>query len=147
MSGIAGNALVTGGSRGIGRSCALSLARAGADVALTYVANEEAAEATAAEIRALGRRAVTIRGDVGVAEDNVATVEKVISELGPLRYLVAYTAFGTAAGKRPRPRRDRRPRHLPPLRRGADGDRADAPRRRRLHPPWLKGIHGLHRAE
>jgi enoyl-[acyl-carrier protein] reductase III len=209
MSGIAGNALVTGGSRGIGRSCALSLARAGADVALTYVANQEAAEATAAEIRALGRRAVTIRGDVGVAEDNVATVEKVISELGPLRYLVAnaangtfgladelsvedwdytmaahvrsllvlaqlatpsmtengggaivaisslgahrvfdaYTAFGTAAGQRPRPRRDRRPRHLPPLRRGADGDRADALRRRRLHPPWLKGIHGLHRAE
>jgi enoyl-[acyl-carrier protein] reductase III len=87
--------LVTGGSRGIGRSCALSLARAGADVALTYVANEEAAETTAAEIRALGRRAVTIRGDVGIAEDNVAAVEQAIVELGPLRYLVANAANGT----------------------------------------------------
>ncbi len=95
MSGITGNALVTGGSRGIGRSCALSLARAGADVALTYVANEEAAEATAAEIRALGRRAVTIRGDVGVAEDNVAAVEKAIAGLGPLHYLVANAANGS----------------------------------------------------
>ena len=45
MSGdLKGNALVTGGSRGIGRSCALSAARRGADVAITYIANEEAAE-------------------------------------------------------------------------------------------------------
>jgi enoyl-[acyl-carrier protein] reductase III len=95
MSGIAGNALVTGGSRGIGRSCALALARRGADVAITYLQNEEAAAATAEEIRALGRRAVTIQGDVGVAEDNVAAVERAIEGLGPLRYLVANAANGT----------------------------------------------------
>jgi enoyl-[acyl-carrier protein] reductase III len=95
MNGIAGNALVTGGSRGIGRSCALALARRGADVAITYVQNEGAAEATAEEIRALGRRAVTIRGDVGEPEDNVAAVEQAIGELGPLRYLVANAANGT----------------------------------------------------
>lgn len=90
-----GNALVTGGSRGIGRACALAAARRGADVAITYVANEEAAEATAAEIRALGRRALTIRGDVGSAEDNAAAVEAAIAELGPLRYLVANAAAGS----------------------------------------------------
>ena len=95
MSGIAGNALVTGGSRGIGRSCALAAARRGADVAITYVQNEQAAEATAEEIRALGRRAVTIQGDVGVPEDNVAAVERASAELGPLRYLVANAANGT----------------------------------------------------
>jgi enoyl-[acyl-carrier protein] reductase III len=90
-----GNALVTGGSRGIGRSCALAAARRGADVAITYVTNEEAAERTVGEIRALGRRAIAIQGDVGDAEDNVTTVEKAIAELGPLRYLVANAAAGT----------------------------------------------------
>jgi enoyl-[acyl-carrier protein] reductase III len=95
MSGIAGNALVTGGSRGIGRSCALALARRGADVAITYVQNREAAEATAEQIRALGRRAAVIQGDVALAEDNVAAVERAIEELGALRYLVANAANGT----------------------------------------------------
>jgi enoyl-[acyl-carrier protein] reductase III len=95
MSDLTGNALVTGGSRGIGRSCALSLAARGADVAITYVQNADAAERTAEEIRALGRRAVTIQGDVGVAEDNIAAVETAIAELGPLRYLVANAANGT----------------------------------------------------
>jgi enoyl-[acyl-carrier protein] reductase III len=95
MSTVAGNALVTGGSRGIGRSCALALARGGADVAITYVRNEEAAAATVEEIQALGRRAVAVQGDVGVSEDNVAAVERAIAELGPLRYLVANAANGT----------------------------------------------------
>lgn len=96
MSGeLKGNALVTGGSRGIGRSCALAAARRGADVAITYVANREAAEATAEEIRGLGRRAAVIQGDVGSAEDNVNAVEAAIAELGPLRYLVANAAAGT----------------------------------------------------
>jgi enoyl-[acyl-carrier protein] reductase III len=90
-----GNALVTGGSRGIGRSCALAAARRGADVAITYVQNQAAAEATAAEIRALGRRAAIIQGDVGSAADNVRAVEQAIAELGPLRYLVANAAAGS----------------------------------------------------
>ena len=90
-----GNALVTGGSRGIGRSCALAAARRGADVAITYVTNREAAEATAEEIRGLGRRAIAIQGDVGKAEQNVAAVETAVSELGPLSYLVANAAAGT----------------------------------------------------
>jgi enoyl-[acyl-carrier protein] reductase III len=92
---LAGNALVTGGSRGIGRACALAAARRGADVAITYVANADAAEATAAEIRALGRRAFTIQGDVGNPADNVAAVEATVAELGPIRYLVANAANGS----------------------------------------------------
>lgn len=96
MSGeLQGNALVTGGSRGIGRSCALAAARRGADVAITYISNKEAAERTAEEIRALGRRATIIQGDVGVAEDNIRAVEEAIAELGPLRYLVANAAAGS----------------------------------------------------
>ncbi|MGE5409027.1 MAG: SDR family oxidoreductase [Syntrophothermus sp.] len=96
MSGeLRGNALVTGGSRGIGRSCALAAARRGADVAITYVANREAAEATAEEVRSLGRRAAIVQGDVGSAEDNVRVVEEAIAALGPLRYLVANAAAGT----------------------------------------------------
>jgi enoyl-[acyl-carrier protein] reductase III len=90
-----GNALVTGGSRGIGRSCALAAARRGADVAISYIANEEAARATAEEIRALGRRAAVVQGDVGNADDNVRVVEEAVAELGPLSYLVANAANGT----------------------------------------------------
>jgi enoyl-[acyl-carrier protein] reductase III len=98
MSEMTGNALITGGSRGIGRSCALALAARGADIALTYVENEQAAEATAQEIRALGRRAVVLRGNVGSAEDNAAVADAAVAELGPLRYLVSNAANGTFAG-------------------------------------------------
>ena len=92
-----GNALVTGGSRGIGRACALELARRGCDVALSYVSNREAAEETAQEIRGLGRRAVVLQGDAGEVEANLAVVDGAIAELGPLRYLVCNAANGTFA--------------------------------------------------
>lgn len=95
---MSGSALVTGGSRGIGRACALALARRGADVTITYVENAEAAEATASEIRGMGRRVAVLRADVGDAEDCVAAVEGAIAELGPLRYLVANAANGTFGG-------------------------------------------------
>lgn len=57
--------LVTGGSSGIGRGIAIASARAGADVALTYRANERGARDVAREIEALGRRAKVIRLDLG----------------------------------------------------------------------------------
>jgi 3-oxoacyl-[acyl-carrier protein] reductase len=56
--------LVTGASSGIGRAIALRCARAGADLALTYRKNQSGAEATASEIRALGRRAEVLRVDI-----------------------------------------------------------------------------------
>jgi enoyl-[acyl-carrier protein] reductase III len=92
---VTGNALVTGGSRGIGRACAVSLAARGADVALTYIENREAAEATADEIRGLGRRAVVLQGDAGSAADMETVVGRAVGELGPLRYLVCNAANGT----------------------------------------------------
>ncbi|MBS1864213.1 MAG: SDR family oxidoreductase [Actinobacteria bacterium] len=94
---LSGNVLVTGGSRGIGRACALAAARRGADVAITYLANREAAEETAEEIRALGRRAAVVQGDVGAVDDNPRMVEEAVAELGPLRYLVA-NASGSTSG-------------------------------------------------
>jgi 3-oxoacyl-[acyl-carrier protein] reductase len=68
-------ALVTGGSRGIGRAVAIRLATQGADVAFSYRGNEAAAAETKASIEALGRRAISIQGDVsdpGAAEAVVA---------------------------------------------------------------------------
>jgi 3-oxoacyl-[acyl-carrier protein] reductase len=57
-------ALITGGSRGIGRATALLFARAGADVALTYHSRAAEAEAVAGEIRSLGRRTLVVGGDL-----------------------------------------------------------------------------------
>ncbi len=90
-----GSALVTGGSRGIGRSTALLLAARGADVAISYVENRDAAEATAQEIRALGRRVLVLQADAADAQANIALVDRAVEELGPLRYLVCNAANGT----------------------------------------------------
>lgn len=60
-----GLALVTGGSRGLGRSAALHLADAGWDVAITYHSRADAAQTTVAEIQATGRKAVALRLDTG----------------------------------------------------------------------------------
>ncbi|HEY8259092.1 MAG TPA: SDR family NAD(P)-dependent oxidoreductase [Gemmatimonadales bacterium] len=69
MISLAGRtALVTGGSRGIGRAAALQLARAGADVAITYRSRGTDAEAVASEIRAMGRRAAVAAGDLADAD-------------------------------------------------------------------------------
>lgn len=93
-------ALVTGASRGIGRAAALALARTGADVALTYHIRSADAEATAAEIMALGRRAYVSGGDladIGVA-DRLATEVK--REFGGLDIFVANAGVWPAEEKR-----------------------------------------------
>jgi NAD(P)-dependent dehydrogenase (short-subunit alcohol dehydrogenase family) len=81
-------ALVTGGSRGIGRAIALGLAREGADVAVNFVARADAAERTAEEIRALGRRALAVRADTADRRQVEAMVEEVGARLGPVDVLV-----------------------------------------------------------
>jgi enoyl-[acyl-carrier protein] reductase III len=82
--------LVTGGSRGIGRAIALRFARDGAKrIAIGYMRNDTAAEATADELRALGAEVVLVRGNV--------TSDRVIEEvaaLGPLDVLVHNAATG-----------------------------------------------------
>ena len=62
-------ALVTGAQQGIGKAIALAYGHEGASVVLNYLDNQAAAEASAAQIRALGQRAVTIAGDVAQATD------------------------------------------------------------------------------
>ena len=81
-------ALVTGGSRGIGRAAALALAEAGADVAITYRERAEAADAVAAAIAALGRRALSVRAELGPGAEAARVIDEVTSGLGPVDVLV-----------------------------------------------------------
>lgn len=81
-------AVVTGGSRGIGRACALRLAEAGCDVAVLYAGNDEAARETVEAVEALGRRARAWKCDVANAEECAAVCKEVASELGCVDVLV-----------------------------------------------------------
>ena len=81
-------ALVSGGGRGIGRAIALGLAADGADVAVNYRRDEDAARATVAEIQKLGRRAAAYAADVGDYEQCVAMVDRAVAELGPIDILI-----------------------------------------------------------
>jgi enoyl-[acyl-carrier protein] reductase III len=87
-------ALVTGSSRGIGRATALRLAEAGADVVVNYVSSKSAAAEVAEQIRALGRRAVTVRADLAEREDIESLVDFVRQEFGRLDILVSNAASG-----------------------------------------------------
>lgn len=81
-------ALVTGGSRGIGRATALRLAHEGADVAISYATRTRDAKQTVAEIRALGRRSLHVACNVGNADDVRRMVEQTRTQLGPIELLV-----------------------------------------------------------
>ena len=81
-------ALVTGTSRGIGAAIALSLAEAGAAVAVNYRERAEDAEAVVARIEAAGGRAVAVAADVSQAAAVKAMVEQVAASLGPIDILV-----------------------------------------------------------
>ena len=81
-------ALVSGGGRGIGRGIALALAEDGADIAVNYRRDDDAANATVAEIEAMGRRALACRASVDSWDDDEAMVKTVTAELGPVGVLV-----------------------------------------------------------
>jgi 3-oxoacyl-[acyl-carrier protein] reductase len=82
-------ALITGGSRGIGRAAALLLARAGADVALTFHSRADQAEAVAREIQTLGRRTFVGGGDLGDPEVVDRLLAGIRREFGRLDIFVA----------------------------------------------------------
>ncbi len=88
-----GAGLVTGGAIRLGRAIALGLARAGADVAITYSSSADAAEETVSEIRALGRRAISLRADFSADFGPDALVARVVSEMGRLDVLVNSAAI------------------------------------------------------
>ena len=80
--------LVTGASRGIGRSIALDLAAAGANVAVNYQLRRAAAEGVCLEIRKLGCATVAVQADVGIPAQVELLVERVEQELGEVEILV-----------------------------------------------------------
>lgn len=82
-------ALVTGGGRGVGGAIARTLAAAGADVAITYVRDEQQAAATVAAIEDRGGKGHAYRGSVADAADNKAVVETAVADLGGLDLLVS----------------------------------------------------------
>ena len=81
-------ALVTGGSRGIGRSIVETLAREGAKVAFVYKGSQDAANALAAEQVAAGREVIAVQGDVASSEEAIKIVADVVAKWGRIDILV-----------------------------------------------------------
>ncbi len=87
-------ALVTGGSRGIGRAIAVRLAQAGADVAINYLRQRTAAEETLKLIETAGANALAIRANVGEAENIPTMIDEIKEKFGRLDILVSNAASG-----------------------------------------------------
>ncbi len=81
-------AIITGGTRGIGRAIALDLATNGADVALNYRKSVDLAAELAETIRSMGRRALVVQADVSSFDDAQAMVQQVLDEFGRLDILI-----------------------------------------------------------
>jgi len=95
MIDLSGNvALVTGGSRGIGRATAINFAKAGCDVIINYVTSKKAAEKTAEEIVAMGRRVAIVKADVSEEDDVCSMMEFIGDTFGRLDILVSNAATG-----------------------------------------------------
>jgi enoyl-[acyl-carrier protein] reductase III len=88
-------ALVTGGSRGIGRTISTMFAREGAAVAVNYLRRGAAAEETVNELRELGAQAVAIKADVRDRERVQEMVTRVVDEFGGLDYVISNAASGS----------------------------------------------------
>lgn len=81
-------ALVTGGSRGIGKACAIELAKAGCDVIINYAGNEEAANKTVEELKALGSNSKAMKFDVSNQELVEAAIKEIMDEYKRIDVLV-----------------------------------------------------------
>src|SRR5271165_3272332 len=82
------NALVTGGSRGIGRAIALALAECGAAVAVNFRTRAEEADAVVERIGSAGGHAIAIRADVSLGAEVFGLAERVARDLGPIDILI-----------------------------------------------------------
>jgi NAD(P)-dependent dehydrogenase (short-subunit alcohol dehydrogenase family) len=91
-------ALVSGGSRGIGRAIALGLATDGADVAITYRRDADAAAETVEQIRALGRRAEAYAADVADHAANAAMAERALADFEAIDILVHNAGVASRGG-------------------------------------------------
>ena len=87
-------AIVTGGSRGMGRAIGVRLAEAGADVVVNYRERTDAAEAAVAEIESLGRRGIAVQADVSQPDQVETLVAACVSELGAPTILVNNAGVG-----------------------------------------------------
>jgi NAD(P)-dependent dehydrogenase (short-subunit alcohol dehydrogenase family) len=94
-------ALVTGGSRGIGRAVCLRLAEEGADIAVNYNGSKDAAEEVAAAVQAMGRKARVYQADVGRREACIAMAEAAIADFGQVDILVNNAGIGSSGVGRP----------------------------------------------
>jgi glucose 1-dehydrogenase len=90
-------ALVTGAARGIGRGCALELARAGADVAVNDFGRTELAESVVQDVRAIGRQSVLCEGDVFHRLGCEQVVDAALQSLGWIDILISNPAFSRRA--------------------------------------------------
>ncbi len=81
-------ALVTGGSRGIGKACALELAKAGCDVVINYAGNSEAAEKTVEELKVLGSNSECYKFDVSNQQEVDENIAKIIEKYGRIDILL-----------------------------------------------------------
>jgi glucose 1-dehydrogenase len=94
MQRLAGKSvLVTGSSKGIGRGCAIEMAREGANVAINYHSSPADAEAVAAEVRKLGGQAITLQGDVSSRERVEQMVDETVRAFGRLDVFVSNAVY------------------------------------------------------
>lgn len=87
-------ALVTGGSRGIGRAIAVRLAQHGVDIAVNYVRHKKDAQATATEVEKLGRKCLLVKANVAKESDVKAMFDVIGNDFGKLDILVSNAASG-----------------------------------------------------
>lgn len=81
-------AIVTGGSRGIGKACAIELAKAGYDVVISYAGNEEAANKTIEELKTLGSNSKAYKFDIADKTACAKAVEEILNDFGSVHVLV-----------------------------------------------------------